>query len=248
MSALVPHVALLSLSSISFSLRGDRARFQLFGDTMNTAARIESTGKRNRIHLSKETAELLESTGKGHWVVPREDILEAKKGKGKLNTFWLETGHTSKTTSALDDSQNKNIVLPNGNKKGINQKFGRLVHWNMEVLVGHLKQIEKARRASGIQQDDPDEIHEMEKSLTGGRSNQTLIDEVVDVIDTPVSKACSWMDGVEVELSPAVVDQLRAFISTIALMYNQNGKVFHISSNNHVFLNQSSANLCSLAF
>ena len=47
-------------------LRGEKSRFQLFGDTVNTAARVESTGVRNKIHLSHETAELLHSAGKSN--------------------------------------------------------------------------------------------------------------------------------------------------------------------------------------
>jgi class 3 adenylate cyclase len=37
-------------------LRGEKARFQLFGDTVNTTARIETSGKRNKIHISADTA------------------------------------------------------------------------------------------------------------------------------------------------------------------------------------------------
>jgi class 3 adenylate cyclase len=45
-------------------LRGERARFQLFGDTMNTAARIEQTGIKNRIQVSQATADCLAAGGK----------------------------------------------------------------------------------------------------------------------------------------------------------------------------------------
>ncbi len=69
-------------------LRGDRARFQLFGDTMNTAARMQSTGVINRIQVSESTAGLLTESGCGHWVEKR-DFKVAAKGKGEMQTFWV---------------------------------------------------------------------------------------------------------------------------------------------------------------
>jgi class 3 adenylate cyclase len=53
-------------------LRGDRSRFQLFGDTMNTAARMEHTGLRDKIQISQETADLLSAAGKVNWVSSRD--------------------------------------------------------------------------------------------------------------------------------------------------------------------------------
>ena len=70
-------------------LRGQKSRFQLFGDTVNTASRMESTGDKSRIQVSQQTADELVSMGKGHWLVSRDDKVVAK-GKGELATYWLQ--------------------------------------------------------------------------------------------------------------------------------------------------------------
>jgi class 3 adenylate cyclase len=64
-------------------LRSDKARFQLFGDAMNTASRMESTGDKNRIQVSQETADLIIEFGKAKWLTPREDEVDVK-GKGTM--------------------------------------------------------------------------------------------------------------------------------------------------------------------
>ena len=40
-------------------LRGEKSRFQLFGDSVNTAARMETTGEAGKIHMSHEVSRAL---------------------------------------------------------------------------------------------------------------------------------------------------------------------------------------------
>jgi class 3 adenylate cyclase len=96
-NSLVMRFGMHSGPVIAGVLRGDRSRFQLFGDTMNTASRMESTGYPGLIQLSQDTANSLIDAGKCKWVVPRKDLVVAK-GKGEMQTYWLRTSTSLPTT------------------------------------------------------------------------------------------------------------------------------------------------------
>jgi 3'5'-cyclic nucleotide phosphodiesterase/Adenylate and Guanylate cyclase catalytic domain len=139
-------------------LRGEKARFQLFGDTMNTASRIESTGIPGRIHISKETAALLEDAGKAEWVVSRSEKVTLK-GKGQVQTFFASP--TSRTSTIIsgdsspsesddpalqmsigrlweDDRNRFKTDVTERRNEDEKERIQRLVHWNTDILHAHL--------------------------------------------------------------------------------------------------------------
>jgi hypothetical protein len=160
-------------TNIAGVLRGEKSRFQLFGDTVNTAARIESTGKKNRVHLSKETADLLISAKKADWVKPRQDTVSVK-GKGQLQTYWLlqnsdrpasvrppsQGTFFSKDVVVMDDDPDHTLVSVGNqshiscftdeatDKSGEGARIAQLVDFNTKVLLQLLRKMQAMRKTT----------------------------------------------------------------------------------------------------
>ena len=218
-------------------LRGDKSRFQLFGDTVNTAARIETTGIRNRIHVSHETAELLHSAGKSNWLRRRNETIVAK-GKGEMQTFWLvtneelesnETGDTTKSAplpivKAMQPRLGSTAVNILDPESTLPPRIKRLVDWNVDVLKRLLKQIVAKRNASSNEQFELNSHTMMMLEVDIG-SDTYVLDEVKEIITLPQFDAKNHKlqeNPNKIELPKVVEDQLRLYVSSIAAMHRDN--------------------------
>lgn len=217
-------------------LRGEKSRFQLFGDTMNTAARMESTGITDMVQVSQETAELLAEANKGHWCEPRREEVEAK-GKGSLKTFFLKLpalGH-SRSVASVSDTESVRSGFSSLNSGGfrdnseVAEKRNRIADWTVEILTGLLKEIQVRRMALHTKSDPAKKLVQLESTSPFGQANGTVIDEVQEIIELPrfdmtAAKREAEIDANKIELDAVVLEELRGFVQTIAAMYHDNGK------------------------
>ena len=227
-------------------LRGSKARFQLFGDTVNIAAKMESMGETNKIQLSHQTADLLVAYGKFNWVKPRQDRIHVK-GKGELQTFWLVTEndallgmsmtshHSMASNSASrpsvrfhEFSASEEFTLANPTKQR-EKRHERLIAWNTEVLLELLKKVVAMRGEEETGQFDNNmdtpQLEEFKTYPRGqgeGGSDATVLDEVKEIITLPGKASKYKTNPLSVEIPTQVVQQLHHYVSSIASLYRKN--------------------------
>ncbi|CAJ1963522.1 unnamed protein product [Cylindrotheca closterium] len=202
-------------------LRGERSRFQLFGDTVNTASRMESAGAANRIHIAQATADLVIDSGKGHWLRKRDDLIEAK-GKGEVQTYWVKGGKaaSSTKTGTSNGSSNSFRAQKDNKRKLAKQERVRqsLIDWQVELLSKLIKQIVGLRKTKTVKNQD-----------FANHVGQKLLprEEIAEHIHMPPfdpEKAKTVLKGGD-DLPDLVTSQLKDLISTISSLYHNNS--FH---------------------
>jgi class 3 adenylate cyclase len=257
-------------------LVSERSRFQLFGETVKVASRLESTAQRNRIQISQATADFLIQAGKGKCIKPLEEQATIK-GMGTFQTYWfvpprklkqqrslLSAGissaaevassldvHTEETKSQTggDDSERPSTLwggdddddLSEADMAAEKDKAQRLIEWHVDSMSRLLKMI-VARKGKNKKSSS---ITKTFANLASAHAGDTLLDEIVEVIQLPKldEKSKRIVHPESITLAPEVTSQLRDYVTEIAALYRPNHfhnfeHASHVTMSVHKLLNR----------
>jgi class 3 adenylate cyclase len=232
---------------------GDRARLQLFGDTMSTGARILSSGEGGRIHLSQATADLIAESGKRRCLETRQGMVSITGNGDEVQTYWLKDRHISAErfngissasrsvcrdaleSSSLSACSDCDSDLWGDEELGAFREADhvdgekRLIEWHVDWMARLLKDIiarrNKRKAKHTTKQSGAKVFCPSDSQIQHG---ETPLDEVLEVIILPAFDPSSVPTNSEieaVEIREEVISQLRELVTEISKLYR--GNPFH---------------------
>ena len=172
-------------------------------------------------------------SGKGHWLEPREDKVSLKGKDGMLQTFLLKKHLTNKTRSMSSGGSNGDLpVVTSADQYAddtLHERTQRLISWNVETLLGLLKQVVARREALSAAGYQGKTISNAEiTKIMSSVKEESFLEEVKEIITLPdfdSTIARHQKDPSQETLPDQVVEQLRTYVTTLAGMYRNNS--FH---------------------
>jgi len=184
---------------------------------VNTAARLESSGEGNRIHITAYTAELIKNAGFERWIEIREGAVSLK-GKGSMQTYWLVQRKKERMrrdrAASHDGSFSESQTISMETKSVFDTKLHRLASFNADSLLRVIKQI-VARRENMSHTSSQVPVWKAERTYP--------LAEVVEVIELPHdSKTAPLMDPNNLVDDPNIVALVHKYVTYVADMYPNN--------------------------
>ena len=195
---------------------------------------MATTGARNRIHVSEETANSLKSHDKDLWLLPRLEKVVAK-GKGELCTFWACPTNFCRDIGDFALEEDLKMARETGDDTFVSKrkvrepstkiqddKIGRLVEWNCEVLSKLLKNLALSRESTShasLKQRvvEAQELRALEKS------HFDMTEALAAEITIPVSASREpFKDASTISLGKPVEEQIKEFVQELAALYHGN--------------------------
>lgn len=203
---------------------------------------MESTCTPNRIQVSADFAKCLQTANKLHWIKPREDMVDVK-GKGSMQTFWLEFSGDSalrkaeaeasseegnsefselqrNNCSSSDLFKSERAMSSGSSQRKLSPKVERLVDWNADLLTKILKEIVARRESNGMAPASDEKMSDLENQ----QKDSEPLSEVQEIIKLPAFKQGRQRDVDNIHIDQKVIKQLHLFVIKIALTYHDNRK------------------------
>lgn len=211
------------------------SRYQLLGDTIDTTYQMLKSSRAGKIHVSVETAELLNLAGRGDWLAPRSDLVLVKD-KGEMSTFWIKPkaclasceppdllSGSDASTVASEASFDDVTAWENLNLSEFQShdtKFHAVVDRTVDLFLPYLKKIQAKRNALKAVSDNTYQGQNDELPM-----GDPIMEEAREVVRMPAfdHRIASAMTNYDyVDLSEEVESQLRLYVSSIVSTYRDN--------------------------